>query len=607
MVKSSGIVVTVQNENTTVKQDTVVVSLNGEAVDASVSKSGDIVTISYSPDGLPVGANTASLSFEESNGITRSTEWSFTVPALYVAAGDPPAEPMGLINVREYHGIGGTGLAQMYAAEHFPDAPDVSTFTTYFEWPNTGDIEVTPPSNVRDSYVTHMMGYLYPPETGQYIFSLAGDDNGQVWLSTDESPANAKLIAEETGWQPIRAYQASGDEATSSEVFLEAGQIYFIEAFVNEGGGGDNLAVAWSLPEDGPTDIESGALPISGDYLSPLIPVAPNAVDLKITAQPSDVTAEKNTDVQFSVGLSHKDVGAKVFWKLNGQLQGEASVFTLSEITDELDGAKVQAMVVYNGVQNSEEATLTVTADTTAPAVVSTDGSRFMNTLSLTFNEDLDAGSAENSSNYNVAGLSVDSVELNGRKVVLNTGDQTPGEVYTVSVSGVSDPDGNEFNGDVSIHAYVEATGFLWWDVWTGIGGAHPMENLTENENYPDNPNFSQLMPWTNSRWATGFQNDANDNYGARMSGWLVAPEDGEYRIWVRSDDHGQVWISSDEDPENVELYAEEVGCCKSFTLDDGGLSGLIELEAGKRYYFEALLKEGGGGDWMNVGWDPSI
>ena len=600
MVKSTEIVVTVQNEDTTVKQDTVVLSLNGEAVDASVSKSGDIVTISYSPDALPIGAGTASLSFEESNGIARSTEWSFTVPALYVPAGDPPAEPMGLINVREYHGIGGTGLAQMFAAEKFPDAPDVSTFTTYFEWPNSGDIEVTPAANVRDNYVTHMMGYLYPPETGEYIFALACDDNGQVWLSTDESPANAQLIAEQTGWQPIRDYRA---ETTSSEVYLEAGQIYFIEAFVNEGGGGDNLAVAWSLPEDGPTDVEPGGLPISGDYLSPLIPAVANAVDLKITAQPSDVSAQKNTDVQFSVGLSHEDAGAQVYWKLNGQLQGQGSVFTISEVSDELDGAKVQAMVVYNGVQYSDEATLTVTPDTTAPAVIATDGSRFMNTLSLTFNEELDAGSAEKSSNYNIAGLSLDSAELNGRTVVLSTGDQTPGEVYTVSVSGVEDPAGNEFNGDVSIQAYVEATGFLWWDVWTGIGGAHPMENLTDNENYPDNPNWSQLMPWTNTRWATGFHNNANDNYGARMSGWLVAPEDGEYRIWLRSDDHGQVWISSDEDPENVELYAEEVGCCKGFTLDDGGLSGLIELEAGQRYYFEALLKEGGGGDWMNVGW----
>ncbi|MCH2586754.1 MAG: hypothetical protein MK138_18525, partial [Planctomycetes bacterium] len=49
MVKSSEIAVVIQNEDTTVKQDTVVLSLNGEAIDASVSKSGDIVTISYSP------------------------------------------------------------------------------------------------------------------------------------------------------------------------------------------------------------------------------------------------------------------------------------------------------------------------------------------------------------------------------------------------------------------------------------------------------------------------------------------------------------------------------------------------------------------------------
>ena len=110
MVKSSEVAVVIQNEDTTVKQDTVVLSLNGEAVDANVSKSGDIVTISYSPDSFPVGAHTASISFEESNGITRSTEWSFGVPGLYVRSGDVPAEPMGLLSVREYHGIGGGAL-----------------------------------------------------------------------------------------------------------------------------------------------------------------------------------------------------------------------------------------------------------------------------------------------------------------------------------------------------------------------------------------------------------------------------------------------------------------------------------------------------------------
>ena len=95
MVKGSEIAVVIQNEDTTVKQDTVALSLNGEAVDASVSKSGDIVTISYSPDSFPVGAHTVSISFEESNGITRSTEWSFTVPGLYVRSGDVPSRAAG--------------------------------------------------------------------------------------------------------------------------------------------------------------------------------------------------------------------------------------------------------------------------------------------------------------------------------------------------------------------------------------------------------------------------------------------------------------------------------------------------------------------------------
>ncbi|HIG04183.1 MAG TPA: hypothetical protein EYQ08_00405, partial [Planctomycetes bacterium] len=250
--------------------DTMVKSSEIAVVIANVSKSGDIVTISYSPDSFPVGAHTASISFEESNGITRSTEWSFGVPGVYVRSGDVPAEPMGLLSIREYHGIGGGALAALFSNAKFPDAADVSTFATYFEWPNSGDIEVPPAANIRDNYGWSMMGYLYPPETGEYIFALATDDNSQLWLSTDESPANAKLIASQGGWQPVRDYRA---ETTSAEIFLEAGSVYFIELVIKEGGGGDNAAVAWSLPEDGPSDPEPGALPISGDYLSPYFSV----------------------------------------------------------------------------------------------------------------------------------------------------------------------------------------------------------------------------------------------------------------------------------------------------------------------------------------------
>ena len=55
-------------------------TLNGEEVPVDVSKSGDIVTISYAPGGLlATGANTAIVSFKESNGNQRSGRWSFDV------------------------------------------------------------------------------------------------------------------------------------------------------------------------------------------------------------------------------------------------------------------------------------------------------------------------------------------------------------------------------------------------------------------------------------------------------------------------------------------------------------------------------------------------
>ncbi|MDP7453531.1 MAG: LamG domain-containing protein, partial [Arenicellales bacterium] len=76
---SSPIEVVVKNGSaTTVDQSSVKLTLNGEDVAADVSRSGDIVTISYT-GGLAAEANTATVSFKESNGVERSTEWSFEV------------------------------------------------------------------------------------------------------------------------------------------------------------------------------------------------------------------------------------------------------------------------------------------------------------------------------------------------------------------------------------------------------------------------------------------------------------------------------------------------------------------------------------------------
>jgi len=175
------------------------------------------------------------------------------------------------INVYEYHDIAGTSLSGLFDSLKFPDAPDVSACAPYFEWPQTGDINTLPPGHVRDNYGWQMEAYIHPPESGEYIFAVAADDNSELWLSTDSDPDNVVLIAKESQWQGVRNFQAEGDESVSSPVSLEAGEAYYIKAIAKEGGGGDNLAVAWSLPSDGLEKISNASLPISGDYLSPFV------------------------------------------------------------------------------------------------------------------------------------------------------------------------------------------------------------------------------------------------------------------------------------------------------------------------------------------------
>ncbi len=99
---------------------------------------------------------------------------------------------------------------------------------------------------------------LLPPAI--ILFWIASDDNGQLWLSSDDTPGNLRLIAEVPGWTNPREW-GKFSQQKSAPVFLEKGKYYFIMALAKEGSGGDNLAVGWQHP-DGKTD-----MPISGQYL----------------------------------------------------------------------------------------------------------------------------------------------------------------------------------------------------------------------------------------------------------------------------------------------------------------------------------------------------
>ena len=89
-----------------------------------------------------------------------------------------------------------------------------------------------------------------PPVTGDFIFYIATDDNGDLNLSTDTNPANKKRIAYVDDWAGSRDWFKYASQK-SAPISLMKGQLYYLEALMKEGGGGDNLAVAWESPANG--------------------------------------------------------------------------------------------------------------------------------------------------------------------------------------------------------------------------------------------------------------------------------------------------------------------------------------------------------------------
>ncbi len=134
-----------------------------------------------------------------------------------------------------------------------------------------------------------------------------------------------------------------------------------------------------------------------------------------------------------------------------------------------------------------------------------------------------------------------------------------------------------------------------WWSNITG--GA--VTDLTNNVNYPNNPTGTELLDTFEGPvdWA--------DYYGSRLYGWLTPPETGAYTFWMASDDYGELKLSTDADPANGQVIATVPGWTNSqeWAKYPVQKSAAINLEGGKKYYIQAVMKEGSGGDNIAVSW----
>ncbi|MCU0749902.1 MAG: DUF6288 domain-containing protein, partial [Akkermansiaceae bacterium] len=164
-----------------------------------------------------------------------------------------------------FTGVGGSYVSDLTNSAGYPDAPDASGVITTAE----------SASNYAENYGQRWSGWITPPQTGNYRFYIASDDEGELWLSTDNTRANRQRIARVSDgndtngawWAGVRQWNKYANQ-TSATIALVAGQRYYIEVLQKEGGGGDNLAVTWNWQSPGVwATPANGSTPLPGAIL----------------------------------------------------------------------------------------------------------------------------------------------------------------------------------------------------------------------------------------------------------------------------------------------------------------------------------------------------
>ncbi|MDX2055699.1 MAG: PA14 domain-containing protein [Polyangiaceae bacterium] len=130
----------------------------------------------------------------------------------------------------------------------FPNAPTGSGQLSSLQ--SVSWVDNTTTRNWANQFGERIRGFIKPPTTGDYVFWVGGDNECQFWLSTDESPANARLLAMIAPYSPVGDF--TGEEQKSVPVRLEAGKLYYLDFFHRENLGDTHAVVQWSKPTESP-------------------------------------------------------------------------------------------------------------------------------------------------------------------------------------------------------------------------------------------------------------------------------------------------------------------------------------------------------------------
>jgi len=333
---------------------------------------------------------------------------------------------------------------------------------------------------------------------GKYVFFLASDDASYLFLSTDDKPANKKLIAYESGWSNQYQWQTIGGGSNAADkrsdtfsnttaweswpnyptISLRANQPYYIEIVHDEGGGGDGADATYVLEDPlgtaAPAQTAAGMF-LKGEVIATYLD--PTGASITIEEQPRDATQQEERTAEFTVVATGTSAYGNTVtyqwekmppggaWAPIAGANGPSYVTPVLALAD--SGTKYRVVCsVPTLSQASAAAALTVVPDTFPPQVVAAGAIQRNNAIEIGvgFDENVDEVSASTVANYALSKGTVTGVRyqrfdhydgapffqlgagagpFKGAALVLTTSGLAGGDNVTVSVSNVKDIKGN--------------------------------------------------------------------------------------------------------------------------------------------------------------------
>lgn len=169
---------------------------------------------------------------------------------------------------------------------------------------------------------------------------------------------------------------------------------------------------------------------------------------------------------------------------------------------------------------------------------------------------------------------------------------------YTINSSpqSLSSFESNVWNDDYYFKnpTLAEIKGNLKMEVWNNVLGS----NISYIPVNSSPSSISLLNKFEAPR-------DVGDNFGRRISGYIYPPFNGNYVFWISGNNKCDLFLSKDEQALNKSKIAwvSDWTNYREINKYSSQQSVPVYLQAGKKYYVEALHKEELLGDHISVGW----